>query len=164
MKLAELLTHKKDMEAAFQNLHQRLISGAKKYEGEEELDDTKKTLEDLIACSRDLEQVRLMINGLNFKTSVNNEGSLQHLIFQRDTAKQLFAFLTNFVNNLESRNNGYATVEKKFVRTFDPHEARKLRDNYATEWRRLDLLIQQTNWQVEVPLKKEEPPTAEQPK
>ena len=156
MKLAELLVHKKDLEAAFAQLTMRLQSGAHKYEGEEEIDNIKVTIDQIFQMSEDLKQIRLMINALNFKTTVNNENSLQYLIFSRDTAKQLFASFTQFANNLEARQQRWNETEKKLIRTYDVHEARKMRDKYAEEWRNLDLLIQQTNWAVEVPMKQSE--------
>ncbi len=149
MKLAEALQERADLNRKIQQLRNRLSLNVLTQEGERPSEDPNELLKELDSSLKRLQYLISRINLTNCNTHIEGK-SLTEIISQRDTLVLQLDSYRN-VAELASRTTDRARhSEIKIVSAIDVPSMQKKIDRLSKELRKLENLLQETNWTVEI--------------
>ncbi len=149
MKLAEALQERSDLNAKIAQLRSRLEINATVQEGENPAEDPVELIAEMNGAIARLEELIAAINICNSETVV--EGfTLTELIAKKDCLTVKIEAYRNFLYSASHLAQRASGREIKIISTVDVKELQKTVDSMAKELRRVDNLIQQTNWTTEL--------------
>ena len=145
MKLAEALILRGDLQKRLEQLRDRLQANALTQEGEKPAEDPLELLAELKRVSGELETLVGKINLTN--ASVQKEGkTLTELLAKREAEAEKLSILRSFLDAASRKVVRGSHSEVKIQSTVDVAALRKELDGLSQDLRKLDTLIQSTNW------------------
>ena len=146
MKLAEALMERADRNRRLQELRERIVRNAQYQEGETPAEDPNELLEEYQAASSDFERLIVRINTTNNQVTLENGRSMVEALAHRDVMKLRHALYKALAAAATPQQDRYSKKEIKFISAVDVKEIQREADRLAKEYRELDALIQQANW------------------
>jgi len=150
MKLAEALLLRADLQKKLASLQERIARYAVVQQGEKPHEDPKKLLPEAVGVISELEKLVFGINEANLKAKLTDGRSLTEALAQRDALVQRHSVLKGAIAGTVRPPERYGLKEIKWVAVVDVPKLQKQADDLAGDLRKLNGLIQETNWRVKV--------------
>lgn len=151
MKLAELLIEKKDLQEKLRQLGIQMQNNVKIQEGDESAEEPAHVLVAYQRTNSKLETVTTKINMMNNQTIIADLAiSLTEAIEKREAIGREYRFIDQTIEHAQTRTHHYFHSEIKSIVTIDLKAYHALRDELAKKMSKLDIAIQETNWQTEI--------------
>ncbi|CAD7288345.1 hypothetical protein LMG7974_00963 [Campylobacter majalis] len=149
MKLAQALIIRGDLQMKISELSHRLSNNATKQEGEKPAEDPKLLLKELDTTLDELENLITKINLTNAQSKIKDT-SLTQLLAKKEILSKKITILNEFINQASSLSNRASKTEIKILSTVDVTPLRAQSNRLSKELRELDMLIQESNWSLEL--------------
>lgn len=149
MKLAEALNLRADTSKRISQLCERLRANAKVQEGDTPSEDPMELLAELERLTAQLEELISRINLTNSKV-VSDGKTLTEMIARKDTLSIKSSILRSFLSDASVRTDRYSSKEIRIVSTVNVRELQKQSDEVSEEIRKLNVKIQELNWQYDL--------------
>lgn len=150
MKLAEALQERADLWKRIDQLGDRLNSSSTVQEGEESPEDPASLLVELDRAIDRYEELVSAINLANSRTMIDGR-TMTELLARKECLRVRMARYRSLISSAKDRVSYRSTrSEIKIVRTVSVKDLQKKVDDMAAEYRRVDNLIQETNWSTEL--------------
>ena len=149
MKLAEALQERADLNRRIDDLRRRLGNSILTQEGEAPAEDPAELLKELDAATARLETLMAQINLTNCRTKTGGM-TLTELIAKKDALTLRLSAYRDLVYTAGQSANRARGTEIRVVAVLKASELQKQADEMAKEIRRLDNLLQETNWKVKL--------------
>lgn len=146
MKLAEALMERADQNRRLLELRERIIRNAKYQEGETPAEDPNELLNEYLAVAESFENLVVRINLTNNQVSLDNSLSMVEALARRDVLKLKHSLYKALAAEATPKQDRYSKKEIKFVSAVSVKGTQEEADLFAKEYRELDALIQQANW------------------
>ncbi|MEU3483296.1 MULTISPECIES: DIP1984 family protein [Streptomyces] len=154
MKLAEALALRADAVRRVEQLRARVVSSARHQEGEEPAENAGGLLAEAGEVLDELEGLIRRINRTNAQAVVDGGGTLTDALARRDVLRLRHAVITDAADAAAGRDRHGAVrqlrSELKMLSTLPVGELRARADVLAREIRETDVLIQRSNWEVDL--------------
>ncbi len=149
LKLAEALQERADLNRKIEELRRRLDHALLVQEGEEPPENPVELLKELEEAIARLEYLMAAINMTNCKTRVNGM-TLTEIIARKDTQLLRVSAYRDLVYSSGGSTERARGTEIKVKALMKASELQKIVDQAAKEARRLDNLLQETNWKTKL--------------
>lgn len=155
MKLAEGLINRSHLETRISQLKSRISRNLLLQEGEKALENVENLIDEYIKLTKELTDLIIKIqnaNASNYLINKNDEVStetLQDALIRRDGLRSLSEGLRTIAGQSVPEVR-YSQSEIKILPVLEPKKYIKKADKISKEARELDILIQKTNWNVEI--------------
>ena len=149
MKLAEALQERADLNRKIDDLKRRIGRNILVQEGEAPAEDPNALLSELDASIDRLASLMTAINRTNGRTRVNGM-TLTELIARKDALNIRIAAYRDAVYTASENTNRARGTEIRVKSLLSAAELQKQADALSAELRRLDNLLQETNWKTEL--------------
>ena len=149
MKLAEALQERADLNRKIDELRRRLGSNVLTQEGEPPAEDPAALLAELDAAVARLETLMAKINLTNCRTKAGGV-TLTELIAKKDALMLKLSAYRDLVYTAGQSASRARGTEIRVVAVLKASELQKQVDETAKEVRRLDNLLQETNWKTKL--------------
>ena len=149
MKLAEALQERADLNRKIDDLKRRIGRNILVQEGEAPAEDPNALLSELDASIDRLASLMTAINRTNGRTRVNGM-TLTELIAKKDALNIRIAAYRDAVYTASENTNRARGTEIRVKSLLSAAELQKQADALSAELRRLDNLLQETNWKTEL--------------
>ena len=149
MKLAEALQERADLKKNIASLRGRLERVMLVQEGEDPVEDPKELLRALNESICRLEYLMAAINHTNDVTEAGGM-TLTQLIAKKDALMLKMAAYNDLVREAGYNTSRARGTEIKVIPTMKPSELQKEADRLAKEIRKLDNMLQESNWTREL--------------
>lgn len=150
MKLAEALINRADAQKRIQQLRERLNRNAKVQEGERPAEDPQELLAELRRTLADFTRLVKAINRTNSQATLPNGQTITDALADRDALALERNTLAALIQHTAAQDFRYSRAEIKTVLTVDVGALQKRVDDLARQYRELDTLLQQANWNVDL--------------
>lgn len=150
MKLAEALMERADLQRKLAQLQGRLTQNAQYQEGETPAEDPHELLTEYRRIADQLETLIVKINQINQKVTLANGVNMIEALAKRDRLKDEQTMLLALANAAVVEQTRYSHSEIKLIAAVDIKSIRKQADEAAKNYRELDVLVQQANWQYDL--------------
>lgn len=149
MKLAEALQERADLNRKLDELRRRLGNCVLTQEGEEPPEDPAALLRELDAALARLETLMAQINLTNCRTKADGM-TLTELIAKKDALMLKLSAYRDLVYTAGQSTSRARGTEIRVKAVLKPSELQARVDETAKEVRRLDNLLQETNWKTKL--------------
>ena len=149
MKLAEALQERADLNKKIEELRRRIGNSALVQEGEEPAEDPHALLAELDGAAARLEKLMADINLTNARTRIDGM-TLTELIARKDALLLRLSAYRDLVYIAGQSTNRARGTEIRVKAVLKAAELQKEADRMAGEARRLDNLLQETNWKTKL--------------
>lgn len=155
MKLAEGLINRSFLETRISQIRHRISKNLLVQEGEEPLEDVESLIEEYMKLKSELTDLITTIQNANSSNYLIDEKgketkeTLQEALIRRDGLTALAEGLRT-ISGDSVPDMRYSRDEIKLLSVVDPKKYLKKADKISKEARELDILIQKTNWNVEI--------------
>ena len=149
MKLADALQERADLNRKLDELRRRLGNSVLTQEGEEPPEDPATLLEELDAALARLETLMAQINLTNCRTKADGM-TLTELIAKKDALMLKLSAYRDLVYTAGQSTSRARGTEIRVKAVLKPSELQARVDETAKEVRRLDNLLQETNWKTKL--------------
>ena len=149
MKLAEALQERADLNRRIDELRRRLENNALVQEGEDPAEDPAALLAELDGALARLETLMAQINLTNCRTRADGL-TLTELIARKDALQVRLSAYRDLVYTAGQSTSRARGTEIKVKAVLKASELQKQADAMAKELRRLDNLLQETNWKTKL--------------
>ncbi|WP_406061780.1 DIP1984 family protein [Streptomyces sp. NBC_01077] len=154
MKLAEALVLRADAARRVEQLRARVVGSARFQEGEEPAEDAAALLAEVGEVLGELEGLIRRINRTNAQVVVEGGGTLTDALARRDVLRLRHSVVTSAADAAAGRDQ-HGTVrqlrsELKMLSALPVARLRAQADVLARELREVDVLIQRSNWEVDL--------------
>lgn len=155
MKLAEALLKVRAMKTDLNSLHSRIVKNIVVQEGEKPQENAEKLIDEFLEISGELSRLTRKIQKANSKNKVLDENdkptdeTLQEALSRKESLIEIADKLREFASDAVP-NIRYSNSEIKTLPTVNVPKLIKKADIISKEARELDLLIQKTNWNIEI--------------
>ncbi|MCX4983208.1 DIP1984 family protein [Streptomyces sp. NBC_00572] len=154
MKLAEALVLRADAARRVEQLRARVVSSARYQEGEEPAEDAAALLAESDEVLGELEGLIRRINRTNAQAVVEGGGTLTDALARRDVLRLRHSVVTSAADAAAGRDQHgmvrQLRSELKMLSAFPVAPLRAQADVLAREIREVDVLIQRSNWEVDL--------------
>lgn len=150
MKLAEALVERADHNRRLQELRERIIRNAKFQEGEEAAEDPVDLLAEYENVSESFRKLVVRINRTNNTIELANGIAMVEALAQRDVLKARHSLYKSLADEATPKQDRYSKKEIKFVSAVSVKDTQSEADSLAKQYRELDSMIQQANWNFEL--------------
>jgi len=150
MKLAEALAIRSDLQKKIDSLRKRIANNAVVQEGTEPKEDPDKLLKTAFAVMKELRDLVVKIHAANSTHELPDGRTITEAIAARDELAQRRSFIQTAIDNSHKEPDRYAVAEIRWVACFDVKKLQKQSDDLAKKIRELNLLIQQSNWEIDL--------------
>ena len=144
MKLAEALLIRADQKKKILSLRERVAQNALAQEGDAPREDIAKLIAECFAVIAEQQALVLKID------AANAAAKLPDGLGQRDVLMQQHSVLKSAVDATHKEEDRYSPREIKWVPQIDVAAMQKQMEDYSRKIRELNVLIQETNWRVEL--------------
>ena len=149
MKLAEALQERADLNQKIARLRQRIGYNVLVQEGEKSMEDPKALMNELDSAISRLGKLMADINLTNCQTQVG-EKTLTELIAQKDALSLKLNAYRDIAYEANQNTKRASRTEIKIKSQVKVAEIQKAADDMAAEIRKLDNMLQETNWTTEL--------------
>ncbi|WP_318209015.1 MULTISPECIES: DIP1984 family protein [unclassified Streptomyces] len=154
MKLAEALVLRADAARRVEQLRARVVGSARYQEGEEPAEDAAALLAETGEVLTELEELIRRINRTNAQAVVEGGGTLTDALARRDVLRLRHSVVTSAADAAAGRDQQgrvrQLRSELKMLSAFPVAPLRAQADVLAREIREVDVLIQRSNWEVDL--------------
>lgn len=154
MKLAEALALRADAVRRVEQLRSRVVGNARYQEGEAPAEDSASLLAEAGETLDQLESLIRRINRTNARAVVDGGGTLTDALARRDVLRLRHAVITSAADAAAGRDQHgmvrQLRSELKMLSALPVAELRAQADVLAREIREIDVLIQRSNWEVDL--------------
>ena len=149
MKLAEALQERADLNRKIQQLRSRLSNNVLVQEGEKTSEDPAELMKELDSSIKRLQFLMAKINLTNCSTEKDGM-TLTEIIAKRDALTMKLDAYKDVVYQASRNTDRARHSEIKILSAIDVSELQKKVDKMSAELRKLDNLLQETNWTTEL--------------
>lgn len=151
MKLAEALIERADLQKRIEQVRSRIATNARYQEGAEPEEDATALLAEAERMVATLERLLLRINTTNAATTLSDGSTVTALLARRD-ALRLRHSLVSGAADAAAGSNGHRQLrsELRTMSALPVADLRKRVDDLARSIREVDVVIQRTNWEVDL--------------
>lgn len=146
MKLAEALMERAELRRRLQDLRERILRNAKHQEGDAPTEDPKDLLTVYNDVSTAFERLVVRINLANNRVTLADGRLMVKALALRDSLKEKHSLFKSLVAEATPKQDRYSKKEIRFISAVSVKEMQHAADLLAKEYRELDGLIQQANW------------------
>ena len=150
MKLAEALLLRSDQQKKLASLKQRINANVLVQDGDEPSEDPNELLKQVFALAQESQKLVYAIHQTNALAKLTDGRSLLALLTQRDELVERHKILTSAISNTQREPDRYSTREIKWHKVIPVSSLQKQSDDISAKLRDLNVLIQATNWQVDL--------------
>ncbi|MBT2438864.1 DIP1984 family protein [Streptomyces sp. ISL-36] len=154
MKLAEALALRADAARRVEQLRARVVGNARYQEGEAPAEDAARLLAEAGEVLDDLEALIRRINRTNAQAVIDGGGTLTDALARRDVLRLRHAVINAAADAAAGRDQHgmvrQLRSELKMLSALPVAELRAQADVLAREIREIDVLIQRSNWEVDL--------------
>ncbi|MET9950998.1 DIP1984 family protein [Streptomyces sp. NPDC006339] len=154
MKLAEALALRADAARRVEQLRARVVGNARYQEGEAPAEDAAGLLAEADQVLEELESLIRRINRTNSAAVIDGGGTLTDALARRDVLRLRHALLTAAADAAAGRDQHgmvrQLRSELKMLSALPVAELRARADVVAREIRETDVLIQRSNWEIDL--------------
>lgn len=146
MKLSEALMERADKNRKLQELKERIIRNAKYQEGDKPPEDPESLLEEYESVLAEFEALIVRINITNNSLKLEDGTPMIDALAKRDVLKLKHSLYKSLASEATPKQDRYSKKEIKFISSVSVKKIQKSADKIAKEYRNLDAMIQQANW------------------
>ncbi|MDO5623121.1 MAG: DIP1984 family protein [Pseudomonadota bacterium] len=150
MKLAEALLIRADQKKKILSLRERIARNALAQEGDAPREDAAKLIAECFAVMAEQQALVLKIDAANAAATLPDGRALAAVLGARDVLAQQHALLKTAVEATHKEADRYSPREIKWVPQIDVAATQKQMEDFSRKIRELNVLIQETNWRVEI--------------
>jgi len=150
MKLAEALAERSDCQKRLEEIKDRLERSARIQEGEQAAEDSSELLAEADRVYARLLELVKAINRTNSRTAFDDARTITDVLAEREVIGKRRGFLSEVAGSASSRWDRYSKSEVRYVMTVPVGKLRSDADQFAKQYRELDLRIQELNWKTEL--------------
>lgn len=150
MKLAEALLTRSDQQKKLASLKQRINANVLVQDGDEPSEDPNDLLKQVFALTQESQKLVLAIHMTNATAKLSDGRSLLALLTQRDELVERHKILTSAISNTNREPDRYSSREIKWHKVITVSSLQKQADDISAKLRDLNVLIQATNWQIDL--------------
>lgn len=150
MKLAEALINRKELESKREDLANRIFNNVNGQEGETPNEDPTELIRELKETNKEFIEIVQRINRTNNRVEIKEGFTISDALVKREGLLKLVEKLRTISEQGTISVNRYSLSEIKYVTYVDIKEMQREIDQYSKEARELDVLIQQSNWTVDL--------------
>jgi len=150
MKLAEALAERSDCQKMLEEINDRLERSARIQEGEQAAQDPSQLLAEADRVYARLLELVKAINRTNSRTAFDDARTITDVLAEREVMGKRRGFLSDVAGSATSRWERYSKSEVRYVMTVPVGKLRSDADQFAKQYRELDLRIQELNWKTEL--------------
>lgn len=150
MKLAEALLIRSDMQKKLAQIKGRIRNNVKVQEGDTPSEDPNELLLQASQIISELNQLVERIHRTNATATTENGQSMLTLLVERDMLETRHKLLLDAIEATQQEEDRYSYREIKWNVIVSVSALQKQADDLAVKIRQLNLLIQASNWQIEL--------------
>lgn len=150
MKLAEALLLRSDQQKKLASLKQRINANVLVQDGDEPSEDPNELLKQAFSLNQEIQKLIYAIHQTNALTELRDGRSLLALLTFRDELVERHKILTTAISNTSREPDRYSTREIKWHKVIPVASLQKQADDISVKLRDLNVLIQATNWQIDL--------------
>lgn len=150
MKLAEALLLRSDQQKKLSSLKQRIDANVLVQDGDEPSEDPNELLKQVFSLTQESQKLIFAIHQTNAFTKLSDERSLLALLTLRDELVERHKILTSAISNTRREPDRYSTREIKWHKVIPVSSLQKQTDDISVKLRNLNVVIQATNWQIDL--------------
>ncbi len=150
MKLAEALVLRADTQKKLASLRERVGNNAVVQEGSKPHEDPNQLLKEAFGVLKELRELIGKINAANAVNKLPDGRTLTAAIAQRDELAQQHSLLQHAIAGSSKEPDRYSMKEIRWVACVDVKKLQRQSDDLAKKIRELNLMIQQTNWAIDL--------------
>ncbi|WP_039925688.1 MULTISPECIES: DIP1984 family protein [Alishewanella] len=150
MKLAEALSIRADLQRKVSQLKERILRNAKIQVDEKPAEDPNELLLDLNQASKELVALVKKINKTNNVLKFDQNNTMADILAEREQLASLRDLYRELAKQATVSQDRYKKLEIKFMPAVDVKTVQKQADDYAKQFRELDVRIQALNWTVDL--------------
>ncbi|WP_230659912.1 DIP1984 family protein [Psychrobacter sp. I-STPA10] len=150
MKLAEALLIRSDMQKKLAQVKGRIRNNVKVQEGDTPSEDPNELLLQASQIISELNQLVERIHRTNATATTENGQSMLTLLVERDMLETRHKMLLDAIEATRQEEDRYSYREIKWNVIVSVSALQKQADDLAVKIRQLNLLIQASNWQIEL--------------
>jgi hypothetical protein len=152
MKLAEALLLRSDQQKKkIISLKQRINANVLVQDGDQPSEDPNELLKQVFSLIQEFQKLSYAIHETNALTKLNDGRSLLALLTLRDEFVEQHKTLTAAISNTSRESDRYSTREKiKWHKVIPVSSLQKQADDISLKLRDLNVLIQSTNWKIDL--------------
>ena len=149
MKLAEALQERADLNRKIDELNRRIANNILVQEGEKPSEEPKELMKELDGCIARMEELMARINLTNAKTRAAGM-TLTEIIARKDALQVKLSAYRDAVHMASMSTSRARGTEIRIKPLLKAAELQKEADLTAQEIRKLDNLLQETNWKTQL--------------
>ena len=150
MKLAEALLIRSDQQKKLISLKQRINANVLVQDGDEPSENPNELLKQAFSLNQEIQKLIYAIHQTNALTELRDGRSLLALLTFRDELVERHKILTTAISNTSREPDRYSTREIKWHKVIPVASLQKQADDISVKLRDLNVLIQATNWQIDL--------------
>ena len=150
MKLAEALSIRADLQRKVSQLKERILRNAKIQVDEKPAEDPNELLLDLNQASKELVALVKKINKTNNVLKFDQNNTMADILAEREQLASLRDLYRELAKQATVSQDRYKKLEIKFMPAVDVKTVQKQADDYAKQFRELDVRIQALNWTIDL--------------
>lgn len=150
MKLAEALTLRGDIQKKIDSLRVRIARCALVQEGSNPPEDPAQLMQQAFGCLNELRDLLVRINTTNSKRTLPDGRTLTEAVADRDVLISGHNLLNQAIEASHKEPDRYSNSEIRWIATLPVTALHKQLDDYAGKLRKLNLAIQQANWEIDL--------------
>ena len=150
LKLAEALSIRADLQRKVSQLKERILRNAKIQVDEKPAEDPNELLLDLNQASKELVALVKKINKTNNVLKFDQNNTMADILAEREQLASLRDLYRELAKQATVSQDRYKKLEIKFMPAVDVKTVQKQADDYAKQFRELDVRIQALNWTIDL--------------
>lgn len=150
MKLAEALLIRSDQLKKIASLKQRINANVLVQDGDQPSEDPNDLLKQIFALTQASQKLIYAIHQTNASIKLNDGRSLLELLTKRDEFVERHKILTSAITHTHRESDRYSSREVKWNKVIPVASLQKQADDISAQLRDLNVLIQATNWKVDL--------------
>lgn len=150
MKLAEALLLRSDQQKKLCSLKQRINANVLVQDGDEPSEDPNELLKQVFSLTQESQKLIFAVHQTNAFTKLSDGRSLLALLTLRDELVERHKILTSAISNTRQEHDRYSSREIKWHKVIPVSSLQKQADDISVKLRNLNVVIQATNWQIDL--------------
>lgn len=150
MKLAEALLIRSDQQQKLASLKQRINANVLVQDGDQPSEDPNDLLKQAFAISQASQKLIYAIHQTNATSKLADGRTLLELLSKRDELVERHKILTSAISHTHRESDRYSAREVKWHKVIPVASLQKQADDISAQLRDLNVLIQASNWKIDL--------------
>jgi len=150
MTLAEALLIRSDLQKNLAQLKARIANNAKVQEGDAPSENPNELIVSAQKLIRDLSALITRIHRTNAAAKIESGETMLSLLIERDELEMRHKLLIDAIDASRSETERYSAREIRWTATIATAPLQQQADDIAMQLRKLNILIQANNWQIQL--------------